>query len=700
MREPIEQSAERRVLWIGRVALLWVLAISAKLVWLQVVRHEDFDVAARSQHHRAFATYPDRGEIVDRTGHPLAVSVRTSTAVINPQLVKNPAFFAGIVAPILSMNADEIAGRIEELQRRPEGANTGRNYYELKRHLSAEEASSLRKLPFKFIEIHRDARREYPNGPTGAHVIGSVDRFNQGNYGVELKLDGDLRGASGRMRALTDSLSGKYFSWFERPTTQGADVTLTIHSVIQHEAEKFLEQGVLEAGAEHGSVVVMDPANGEILALANYPTFDPREEVPPSGSAKDAALARRRNYAILSPFEPGSVMKMITVTMGIDSGQFTQDSVIYCENGSYGRPNGRRIRDLGRYGALPLSMVLVKSSNIGVTKVSLAMGPEMMWNYLGKFGMGQRTGIELPGESRGLFKPRFCVDKNGNVERQIDERRCWGPATHEYISFGHEIGATAVQLARATSVVANGGKLVYPRLVMTKQRPLGDGRVEPVPVLVREPEQVIKPATAFTVRKIMQRVVEEGTGKRARLDGYTAGGKTGSAEVWEGKVKRKDLNNASFIGFAPVVNPRVVVVVTLGRTPRQGGAAAAPIFRQVAGAALRVLQVPKDQLEENPPALVAASAPDPGPAVTAPPAPAAAQSGPEQQPPEDTAFDPLLAGPRVPDFRGKPVAAVLRESAKAGLEVRLVGRGRARAQQPSPGAILPAGQAVQVEFGP
>jgi cell division protein FtsI (penicillin-binding protein 3) len=696
MREPIELSAERRVLWIGRLALVWALLIAGQLVRLQVVKHGDYEAAARSQHHRAYLTIPDRGEILDRTGHPLAVSVRTNSAVINPQLVKSPVFFAGIVAPILGLDPGEVAARIEEMQRRPDVHNSGRNYYELKRHLTAAEVNSLRKLPFPFIEIHRDARREYPNGPTGAHVIGSVDRFSTGNYGVELKLDKELRGAKGRMRALTDSLSGKYFSWFERPTTQGADIVLTLDSVIQHEAEKWLAEGVRDSGAEYGSVVVMDPENGEILALANYPAFDPGEEIPAQGAAKDAALARRRNYAIWAPFEPGSVMKMITVTMGIDTGRFTPDSVIFCENGAFPRPGRRPIRDLGRYGALPLSMVLVKSSNIGVTKVSLAVGPDTMWNYLGKFGLGQRTGLELPGESRGLFKPRYCLDKDGKPQKQIDETRCWGPNTHEYVSFGHEIGATAVQLARATAVIANGGKLVFPRLVLSKERPLGNGRTEPVPVLVREPERVIKAESAFTVRKIMQQVVEEGTGRRARLDGYSSGGKTGSAEVWDGRVKRRDLNNASFIGFAPVANPRVAVVVTLGRTPRQGGAAAAPIFKKVTEAALRVLQVPKDEPES-------VSLPVELAEAAAPPPPEPVEPEPEEEPAAEESLllaGGLIEGPRVPDFRGKPVVAVMKESTRAGLPVRIVGRGLARTQSPPPGAILPAGQEIHVEFRP
>jgi cell division protein FtsI (penicillin-binding protein 3) len=648
--------------------------------------------AARSQHHRIFVTPPDRGEITDRTGHPLAVSIRTRTAAINPQLVTNPAFFAGYVAPVLGLDAAELASRIEQMQRRPNVRNSGRGYLELKRHISAEEERSLRQSPFKFIEILRDARRVYPNGPTGAHVIGSVDRFNTGNYGIELKLDAELKGAPGRLRALTDSLRARYFSWYEQPPSQGVDLTLTLDSVIQHETEKALEAGVQESQAAYGAAVVMDPRSGEILALANYPSFDPSEEIPEH--AAQAALARRLNYAVQAPIEPGSVMKMITVAMGLDSGRFTTESVLYCENGAFPRPGRRPIRDLGRYGALELPMILIKSSNIGVAKISLASGPDTMWTYLKKFGMGQRTGIELPSESAGMFKPRFCTDADGKPSKVIDERRCWGPASHEYIAFGHEIGATMLQLARATAVVANGGYLVHPRLVLAKNRPAGGGRTEPVPVLHRAPEQVIKPETAAIMRQIMRRVIEEGTGKRARLNGYTAGGKTGSAEVWEGKTKRKDLNNASFIGFAPATNPRVVVIVSLGRTPRQGGAAAAPIFKQVAEAALRVLQVPPDSLETM-------AAPPPAPKEPEP------EDLPPPEPVLETAaaapeltFSPLLDGPRVPDFQGQPVVNVLRESARRGLEVEIIGHGRARMQRPAPGAILPPGARVQVEFRP
>lgn len=691
MREPVDQSAARRVVWICRVALIWVLVIAGGLVRLQVIKHEDFVAAARSQHHRAFITPPDRGEITDRTGHPLAVSVRTKTAAINPQRVRNPDFFAGLIAPILGLDPGALARRIEQLQHRPSVRNSGRGYLELKRHISAEEERRLRQSPFTFIEILRDARREYPNGSTAAHVIGSVDRYNAGSYGIEQKLDAELKGAPGKLRALTDSLRSRYFSWYERPTSQGVDLTLTLHSVIQHETERALEAGVTGSGAAYGSAVVMDPETGEILALANYPTFDPGEEIPDKSKA-EAALARRLNYAAQAPIEPGSVMKMITVSAGLDTGRFTTESLLFCENGVFPRPGRRPIRDLGRIGTVPLPQVLVKSSNIGVAKISLALGQDVMWTYLKKFGLGERTGVELPSESSGMFKPRFCLDANGNRSRVIDESKCWGPASHEYIAFGHEIGATALQLARATAVIANGGYLVHPRLVLAKNRPLPGGRVEPVPVLVRKPERVIKAETAFTMRRIMQQVVEEGTGRRARLAGYTAGGKTGSAEIWEGRSKRTNLNNASFVGFAPVARPRVVVLVVLGRTPKQGGAAAAPVFKQIAEAALRIMQVPPDEAETAP---------------TAPPAVVAAADVLEEEPardpeppPQQIAFTPLLDGPRVPDLLGKSVVGVMEECTRRGLELEIFGRGVARVQRPRAGAILPAGERIQVEFGP
>jgi membrane peptidoglycan carboxypeptidase len=306
--------------------------------------------------------------------------------------------------------------------------------------------------------------------------------------------------------------------------------------------------------------------------------------------------------------------------------------------------------------------------------------------------MGDRTGVELPGETRGLLRRFQCRDRNDNY--------CWSPVSHEYIAFGHEIGATALQLARAVSVIANDGMLVQPHLVVGKSRPRPDGSLEEIPVKAPEPVRALRPETAHRVRLIMQQVVQEGTGKRAALPGWTAGGKTGSAEMFVPGQGWVDRHNSSFIGFAPVTNPRIAVVVTISDTPLQGGIAAAPVFKDVASAALRTLNVVKDDLEhdlkpgqsgpvenmkivaEPPPQNIARVEPKPEPA-----GPPARPEGPA-----------IIAGPQVPDFRGKSVLAVLRESASMKLPIEIVGSGVARLQRPVPGTFLPAGQKIQVEF--
>ncbi len=445
--------------------------------------------------------------------------------------------------------------------------------------------------------------------------------------------------------------------------------------------------------------VYINPQTGEVLALANYPTFDPRHEQP----TPEEAEARHKNIAVQIPCEPGSVMKMITVTMGIDSGRFTPSSGIFCENGSFARPGRRAIHDLHRMGNMDVAGILIKSSNIGVAKISIASGPKTLYDYLKRFGIGEKTGIELPAESRGLLRHLECRDSK--------DRWCWSPASHEYIAFGHEVGATAIQLARAVSVIANGGLLVNPHIVLKKSRPTDDGHVQNVPIEFKSPIRVIRPETAFTIRRIMESVVEEGTGRRAAVPGYSSGGKTGSAEIFENGAWQ-NRHNSSFIGFAPVTNPRVVVVVTLNRTPKQGGIAAAPIFSKVTETALRVLQVPKDRPESDiqPKPLTPAET-DELPENRVAKAEALKKEKEKEkeelekkklqaadQEPEAKPFSPLLVGPKVPDFRGMPVVAVLRQSATLGLPVEIVGRGKARVQKPAPGTILSNGERIQVEF--
>jgi membrane peptidoglycan carboxypeptidase len=320
-----------------------------------------------------------------------------------------------------------------------------------------------------------------------------------------------------------------------------------------------------------------------------------------------------------------------------------------------------------------------------------------LFEYLKKFGIGDKTHIELPGETAGILWPLEC----GATNSQGRPMPCWSASSHEYIAFGHEVEATAVQLARAVAVIANGGLLVAPHVVLRKERPRADGTVEQLSLNLPQPTRAVGAEIAVTMRRIMERVVLEGTGRRAHVPGYTIGGKTGSAQMFipgKGWVNR---HNSSFIGFGPVNNPRIVIVVTLNNTPQQGGIAAAPVFEKIAETALRVLQVPKDDPDND-----IHSVPLAPKEVNEEPAPAASRSADLQTAPQDKAEPELapsagrvyVAGPRVPDFRGKPMIAVMRESAARGMDVELVGSGVAREQKPAPGTILPAGEKIHVEF--
>jgi cell division protein FtsI (penicillin-binding protein 3) len=323
--------------------------------------------------------------------------------------------------------------------------------------------------------------------------------------------------------------------------------------------------------------------------------------------------------------------------------------------------------------------VLTKSSNIGAAKIAVICGPRVMADYLKRFGLGEKTNLGLPGESRGILRP---------LER-------WSPSSHEYMAFGHELAATPVQLARAVSVVANGGNLVTPFLVESLETAdAASGQASIARPGRAAPRRVLSAATALEMRKLMQEVVEAGTGRLAKIPGYTAGGKTGTAELIDPRTHQylENKNAASFLGFAPVADPRVVVVATVYGTSAKGGPAAGPVFSRVAQTALRVLNVPQDKDL----LLAAGRAPVETPAATAAPPAEATFPLEADLPPLASPAD--LVGPRVPDFRGKPFATVLRMSASLGLPVETAGRGRAARQRPAPGSILPVGERVYVVF--
>jgi cell division protein FtsI (penicillin-binding protein 3) len=470
----------------------------------------------------------------------------------------------------------------------------------------------------------------------------------------------------------------------------GQLVRLTIDARIQFIAERELKKAIEEHHSRSGSIVALNPRTGDILALANYPTYDPNE--PP----KPGDMTARENLAVSTPFEPGSVFKVITLSAALETTKLRPETMVNCGGGSI-TLFGRTIHDHNRYGSLSMEDVLARSSNIGAINIGLTVGQNKMYEYLRRFGFGRRTGVPLPGESPGMVRPL----------------RRWEKTSLASVAMGHEVGVTALQLAQACSVIANGGLMVKPRI--TADTPVG------------EPLRVLKPDSAITMRRMMESVVIKpyGTGhKYARILGYTSAGKTGTAQIYDYRGHTyTHLYNASFMGFAPVANPAIVVVVTVNGTAGlagYGGPTSAPAFREVAAAALRMLDVPRDlpevlpsesddQADENDVAIadLGSSIPPPlvqaGDAVAADDRPvASANSALDQRTflakgVTDSLHD--LSGPRVPNFQGKTVRAVIEQSAALGMPVEFRGSGIARAQIPEPGAILPLGQSIRVQFG-
>lgn len=671
-------SARRLALLIW-VAFAWTLLIAGRLVWLQVFRHEDYLRQAEIQQRKLIEIPAARGSVFDRMGRPLAMSLHLDSVAVNPLLIRDRQTASALLARFLNLDPVLLYGRMQW------AARNGHGFLWVKQRISPEESAKLRELGLDWIEFRDASQRYYPKGTLAAHLLGDVDFEEKGIFGLEMSLDGELQGKPGAARLLRDVKQRSVQTDVSSEPEPGTDLILSIDERIQFAAEKALAASAEANHCTTGSVVAMNPATGEILAFASYPSFDPN-----APSRTQAELSARTNQALSVPFEPGSVFKVITIAAALEATSLTPESIIPCGNG---RINlfGRVIHDHDPYSALSMADVLAKSSNIGAIQVGLRVGEAKLLEYVRRFGFGSRTGVPLPYESAGLVR---------------DLKR-WTKSSIGSVAMGHEISTTTLQLARACAVIANGGLLVAPRLVLRRVGPGGQVREEPsVP-----PVRVLRPETAITMRRLMEGVVLHGTGKMARLAGYSAGGKTGTAQIFDVKTRRfTHFYNSSFMGFAPVANPAIVVVATLNGATKYGAVVAAPVFREVASTALRVMDVPRDIPDNTPePAEEPAETNDlaiadlGAPPVEPPPpadggvlTPVSAAAGEEPAGPLTAPVD--LVGPRVPDFRGKTLRAVAQAAGEMGLPVEYVGEGIARAQTPPPGAILPRGARMRVVF--
>ncbi len=657
---------ERRLTWLASIVLLWGGAIFYKLVSLQVIHHRQYADMARARQELVVEIPAPRGTLFDRSGSVLAMSTPVETVYINPQKV-DVQVAAEILAAELHLNRVELYGQIRLAY------ENHRGYLIVKRRISDEESDRLHRLGLEWIGFERESQRHYPKGSLAAHVLGSVDFEEKGNAGVEKSLDEALRGQPGEMRLLTDVKRRGIDSTLATEARPGQPVTLSIDERIQFIAERELAVAVEAHHATTGSVVVMNPYTGDVLALASYPSYDPNQ--PP----KPGEALNRMDHALSVPFEPGSVFKVITLSAALETTPLRPESLINCHGGVLRLP-GRVIHDShAGLGMLPMATVLAKSSNIGAIEIGLRVGQDNMYNYVRRFGFGQRTGIDLPAESPGQFR---------KVAR-------WGKTSLASISMGQEVSVTTLQLAQAAAVIANGGLLVRPRLVLKE----GD-RVIPPP----KPVRVVRPETAITMRQMMEGVVLYGTGRRAKVEGYTVGGKTGSAQIFDRATRHYTHSyNGSFMGMAPVTNPAIVAVVSLNGTHGEGGfggVVAAPVFQAVVAEALRVLDTPKDLPDESPVQTLVAKAPDLNDLADADDSsgePNILEDGGDGVP---AAGDPPAApgGPKVPNFRGMSMRAVLAEAAARGLIVVPAGSGIARLQRPAPGAVLREGERIRVQF--
>lgn len=684
MEPRAEPESLSRIRVVTRILILWAVIIFGRLVFLQVIRYDDYSRLAAGQQTRQVEILAPRGKILDREGRALALSLPVDSVAIDPVRIPDPYTAASILAGVLKLNQSELLGKILA------GAKAGRHFLWVKRKIEPEESERLYSYGFDWVEFRKESRRFYPNGQLAANVVGSVGFDEQGNSGLELTCNDDLSGHAGEGTMLADVRRKAFGEVIDNDAEAGKDITLSIDEQIQFVAERELERAAKENHAGTGTVVAMDPHSGEVLALASYPSFDPNEPLKANGD-----LRGRGNLCVSTPFEPGSVFKVFTLSAALETTNLRPDTPINCGGGLINL-FGRTIHDTHRYGYLSFADVLAKSSNIGAIQIGLRVGNERLHDYLLRFGFSRSTGVGLPGESAGVIR----------------KLRQWSKSSIGSVAMGHEVQVTAMQLAQACSVVANGGKLVPPRLVLKKRLP--DGAIEPEPV--RSARRVLEPATALTMRRLMEGVVLHGTGTRARMAGYTSAGKTGTAQLYDFKVRAwVHRYNASFMGFAPVNNPAIVVVVTLygtsGGTAGYGGPVAAPVFREVTSTALRVLNVPKD-LPEVPVPQNEVPVPDddlPIAGLSAPAESTAATDGASPvreagvagggKPQAAPANFIGISGRRVPDFRGRTLRSVIEEASASGVRVEYFGSGIARDQAPAPGAVLPPGETVRVQFG-
>jgi cell division protein FtsI (penicillin-binding protein 3) len=720
---------------LGAVLLLWFVAICGRLVYLQIFSYGKFVKQQEHQQNRAIPLSAKRGVIYDRAGRELAMSVLVDSAFAVPSEVKDLPTAVSLITRITREDRNVVLADCQN----------HKTFCWVARKADDETIGRIQSLNLQGIHFQKEPKRFYPARDLAAQVVGTVGMEDSGQSGIEHEFESELEGKPGKMLISVDARR-KWFSDVEKQPEPGESLVLTIDKNIQYIAEKELDQAIHDTQAIAGTVIVENPHTGEILALANRPTFNPnlRKQITPG------ALTNR---AVSYVYEPGSTFKLVTISAALEEKLTNPNEIFDCQMGSIVY-NGMRIRDSKPHGLLPVWGVLAESSDVGAIKIALRLGEDRFYKYIRAYGFGQQTGIELPGETRGLTKP---------VSR-------WSKVSIAAISMGQEIGISPIQLTGLISTFANDGVWIAPRIVA------GTVPVTGTPQMVAfhpgASHRVISSYTAAEMRAMMQKVVLEGTGRKAILEGYSSAGKTGTAQKVDPATGAysKTKYIGSFGGFAPVNNPQIVVSVILDSAVglHQGGQVSAPVFHRVTQQVLEYLHVPHDlplapqhqlllaaakakekDLEEGTPdhpgepletaevntdaaanANVARTVPAANPIANDPHMVQAAIRESEAEPDvstrvsvqasavqQESLSDPgattqatLLAkgtvvleveqgGIEVPSFVGKTVRGAVEAAQDVGLQLEAVGSGLARQQSPLPGTHVTAGARVTVQFG-
>ena len=721
---PRNSGNQLRLYLLGGVLLCWSALICFRLVYLQIFKYGDFEQRAQHQQQRTIDVSAKRGIIYDRAGHELAMSVQVDSAFAVPSEMPDLPGTIALVSRITGGDARIILA----------DCHAHKTFCWIARKADADVIDRLKALNLQGIHYQKESKRFYPKREMAAQVLGYVGTDDGGLSGIERQYNDSLQGAPGSMVISVDARK-KWFGRIEKEPEPGDNITLTVDEKIQYIAERELEQAMKDTQAIAGTVIVMNPHTGEILALANRPTFNPnnRKEI------RNEAL---KNRAVSDIYEPGSTFKLVTISAALEEKLTNPNEIFDCQMGSIVF-NGMRIRDSRPHGLLSVTDVLAESSDVGAIKIAMRLGEERFYRYIRAYGFGQQSGVELPAETRGLTKP---------VNR-------WSKVSIAAISMGQEIGISALQLAGLVSTFANDGVYVAPRILAANTEP--NTPVQQVAFHPQNEHRVVSPTTAAEMRQMMRAVVLHGTGPKAALEGYTSAGKTGTAQKVDpatGAYSRTKYVG-SFAGFAPVNNPAVTVAVILDSAVglHQGGQVAAPVFQRVTQQVLEYLHVPHDMelpanrqvwlaqqhkvkdsdLDETSPdhlgsalEVAEANVPDPNPpapgdnnlpagkpsagSAANPVVPASLRTQESVAPTLPTPLSASVAAPartsgtvvldveqggiEVPNFAGKSVRMALELAEENQLELSPLGSGLAREQSPAPGTHVAAGSRIVVKF--